>query len=109
MYIQSCLLQEMNDAKKKKKAFEIEVGPKPKHTGKRKQWTEESMIAAMEAVKSVISVSRAALEHNVPRTTLQDRHLWLGIYLLLQQPIILLTLLINESANFKLTVKNFVY
>ena len=45
---------------------------KPKHTGKRKQWTEESMIAAMEAVKSGISVSRAALEHNVPRTTLQD-------------------------------------
>ena len=26
MYIQSCLLQEMNDAKKKKKAFKIEVG-----------------------------------------------------------------------------------
>ena len=46
----------------------------PKHTGKRKQWTEESMIAAMEAVKSVISVSRAALENNVPHTTLQDRH-----------------------------------
>ena len=33
------------------------------------------MIAAMEAVKSDISVSRAALEHNVPRTTLQDGHL----------------------------------
>ena len=33
------------------------------------------MIAAMEAIKSGISVSRAALEHNVPRTTLQDRHL----------------------------------
>ena len=29
----------------------------------------------MEAVKSAISVSRATLEHNVPRTTLQDRHL----------------------------------
>ena len=33
------------------------------------------MIAAMEAVKRGISVSRAALEHNVPNTTLQDRHL----------------------------------
>ena len=33
------------------------------------------MIAAMETVKSGISVSRAALEHNVPRTTFQDRHL----------------------------------
>lgn len=42
---------------------------------KRKQWSNESMLAAMEAVKNGTSVSRAALEHGVPRTTLQDRHL----------------------------------
>ena len=74
MYIQYCLLQEMNDAKKKKKALATNKLSKPKHTCKRKQWTEESMIAAMEAV-SGSSVSRAALEHNMPRITLQDRHL----------------------------------
>jgi transposase-like protein len=38
-------------------------------------WTEEAMIAAMEAVKDGVSISRAAKEHGVPRTTLQDRHL----------------------------------
>ena len=80
MYIQSCLLQEMNDAKKKeKRRLRSKSAPpklgQPKHTCKRKQWTEESMIAVMEAVKSGISVSKAALEHNVPRTTFQDRHL----------------------------------
>ena len=68
MYIQSCLLQEMNDAKKKeKRRLRSKSAPpklgQPKHTGKRKQRTEESMIAAMETVKSGISVSRAALEH----------------------------------------------
>jgi transposase-like protein len=33
-------------------------------------WTEEAMIAAMEAVKDGVSISRAAKEHGVPRTTL---------------------------------------
>ena len=42
---------------------------------KRKQWSEESMLAAMVAVRSGTSVKRAAIEHGVPRTTLQDRHL----------------------------------
>ena len=45
----------------------------PRH-GKRKQWSEESMVAALEAVRDGCSVRRAALEHGVPRTTLQDRH-----------------------------------
>lgn len=32
------------------------------------------MLAALEAVRAGCSVKRAALEHGVPRTTLQDRH-----------------------------------
>ena len=43
--------------------------------GKRKQWSDEAMIAALEAVKNGSSIKRAALEHGVPRTTLSDRHL----------------------------------
>ena len=40
---------------------------------KRKLWSNESMCAAIEAVKSGASVYRAAIEHGVPRMTLQDR------------------------------------
>jgi len=40
---------------------------------KRKQWSEESMQAAMEAVKNGTPVFRAAREHDVPRQTLNDR------------------------------------
>ena len=43
----------------------------PRH-GKHKQWAQESMLAALEAVRAGCSVKRAALEHGVPRTTLQD-------------------------------------
>ena len=42
--------------------------------GKRKQWDEDAMLAALEAVRSGCSIKRAALEHGVPRTTLYDRH-----------------------------------
>ena len=47
----------------------------PIKRGKRKQWSDEAMIAALEAVKNGSSIKRAALEHGVPRTTLSDRHL----------------------------------
>lgn len=40
---------------------------------KRKQWSEESMVGAMQAVADGSSVAGAAREHGVPRTTLQDR------------------------------------
>ena len=36
---------------------------------KRKKWPNESMLAALEAVKNGCPVKRAAMEHNVPRTT----------------------------------------
>ena len=42
--------------------------------GKQKQWSDEAMLAALEAVKNGSSIKRAALEHGVPRTTLSDRH-----------------------------------
>ena len=47
----------------------------PLKRGNRKQWSNEAMIAALEAVKQGTSIKRAALEHGVPRTTLSDRHL----------------------------------
>ena len=40
---------------------------------KRKLWTDESMCAAIEAVKGGTSIYRAAIEHGVPRMTLQNR------------------------------------
>ena len=40
---------------------------------KRKMWSNESMINAMEAVRSGMGVNRAALEYGVPKTTLKDR------------------------------------
>lgn len=47
----------------------------PLKRGKRKQWSNEAMLAALEAVKNGTSIKRAALQHGVPRTTLSDRHL----------------------------------
>jgi len=40
---------------------------------KRWKWSNESMEAAIKAVANGCGVKRAALEHSVPRTTLQDR------------------------------------
>ena len=40
---------------------------------KRLRWSNESMVAAMNAVSKGCSVNRAAAEHGIPRTTLQDR------------------------------------
>jgi len=41
--------------------------------GKRKIWSDESMKAALEAVAAGQSVSEAAREHGIPKTTLHDR------------------------------------
>ena len=45
----------------------------PKKVKKRKQWSEESMAAAVEAVKGGESVLRAAKQFGVPRQTLGNR------------------------------------
>ena len=40
---------------------------------KEKQWREEDMVSAMEAVSQGTAVSTAAKAFNVPRKTLDDR------------------------------------
>ena len=40
---------------------------------KRKQWTSETMLSAIAAVKNGMSVGRASVIHGVPRSTLHDR------------------------------------
>ena len=47
----------------------------PREPAKRKQWTEEQMVAAMEAVANgtAPSINRAAKDHGIPPTTLKDR------------------------------------
>ena len=46
----------------------------PTQRKRRKLWDDESMINAMEAVKSgYMGVNQAAREHGIPRTTLKDR------------------------------------
>ena len=44
-----------------------------KRQERRKNWLEESMKAALEAVKEGQSISQAARDHGVPKTTLYDR------------------------------------
>ena len=45
----------------------------PRKIKKRKQWSSESMAAAIDAVKGGESVARAAKQFGVPRQTLGDR------------------------------------
>ena len=45
----------------------------PKRPQKRKAWSEELMVAALEAVRQGTSTFRAAKLYGVPRSTLQDR------------------------------------
>ena len=45
---------------------------KPKSV-KRKQWSNESMEAALQAVKDGLGVNKAAELHGIPKTTLKDR------------------------------------
>ena len=48
------------------------VAPQKKY----RQWSEESMLGAMKAVKEgSMGLNRAALEYGILKTTLSDRHL----------------------------------
>ena len=62
------------DAAKKgwgKRRAEPEAGNRPK---KLKQWSDESMKGALEAVKGgLMGVNKASMNFGVPRTTLRDR------------------------------------
>ncbi len=47
---------------------------RPRRGETRKQWSDASMLAAMEAVSNgTMSINKAALLHGVPKTTLKDR------------------------------------
>ena len=47
---------------------------KPNRPAKFRQWSDESMRAAMKAVMDgSLSINRSAIEHGVPKTTLRDR------------------------------------
>ena len=46
---------------------------KTSRPGRRKQWTNESMLAALQAVKDGEGVNRAAILHGIPPSTLKDR------------------------------------
>ena len=46
---------------------------KANRASKRTQWSDESMVGAMQAVADGLSITGAAREYHVPRTTLQDR------------------------------------
>ena len=53
-----------------KRRAEPEAGSRPK---KLKQWSDESMKGALEAVKSgLMGVNQASMNFGVPRTTLRD-------------------------------------
>ena len=45
----------------------------PKRPIKRKLWSDEAMVAALNAVKGGETILRAARTYGVPRSTLQDR------------------------------------
>ena len=48
-------------------------GNKSQITKKRKKWSDNAIEAAISSVKEGCFVARAAVEHSVPRTTLNDR------------------------------------
>ena len=60
--------------KKRLQSRVIPVRQQPREFARRKQWTDESMLAAMEAAKKgTMSINKAAVLHGVPPTTLKDR------------------------------------
>ena len=46
--------------------------PVIKSPNKRLKWSNESMVKAIDAVRRGCTIKRAAGEHGIPRTTLQD-------------------------------------
>ena len=60
-------------ARKRSKSAPAALSVSPRMSKKRKQWSDESMRAAVKAVEEGDSVSEAARAHGVPKTTLYDR------------------------------------
>ena len=68
------LLRDMPQRKKRSKSAPATVGRQLQRGGKRKQWSNISMQAAMKAVSDDgMSINKAAVLHGVPKTTLKDR------------------------------------
>ena len=68
------LLRDMPRRKRRSKSAPATVGRQPQRGGKRKQWSNTSMQAAMKAVSDDgMSINKAAVLHGVPKTTLKDR------------------------------------
>ena len=66
----------MPSSKKKTTRIRSVMSPakkSPMRSKKRKQWSEQSMLAAIKAVQEGLPIYTSAREHGVPRTTLQDR------------------------------------
>ena len=59
--------------RKRRRDKSTQRAPSPPPKKRRKQWTDEAMVAAMEAVRNGAAIKRAAVDHGVPRSTLQDR------------------------------------
>ena len=52
----------------------VPVSVRKKGKSKLRQWTNESILEALQAVRNgTFGVNRAALEYNIPPTTLKDR------------------------------------
>ena len=65
---------DMPQRKKHSKSAPATVGRQLQRGGKRKQWSNTSMQAAMKAVSDDgMSINKAAVLHGVPKTTLKDR------------------------------------
>jgi len=45
----------------------------PMKSKKQKQWSEQSMLAAIKAIEEGLPIYTSVREHGIPRTTLQDR------------------------------------
>ena len=60
-------------SKKRSRSAPASIRLLTRRPAKRKQWSEESMTAALKAVEHGMSVSRASRDFGVPRSTIYDR------------------------------------
>lgn len=65
-------LQDMPRSRRHLKPAPAALQKRPRQEEKRKQWTNASMLAAMEAARQgTLSINKAAILHGVPKTTLK--------------------------------------
>ena len=59
--------------RKRSKSAPAAISVSPRISKTRKKWNKKSMEATIKAVEEGESISRAARDHGVPKTTLHDR------------------------------------